>query len=147
MGSFGHQEAPRKKSRWKLVVGLVVGFMLLIGGCTLLLWRAVSGPIDAGNDFLAELQDADYGGAFALTDPDCFDGAGPGLLREVFGSAPIESYRLSTTSVDSTNGRTSGTTSGSITFAGGDDRTIELFLIDEGGWLVCGFDLGPPGSG
>jgi hypothetical protein len=137
----------KKRSVWKLVLGLIIGFMLLIGGCTFFVWRAVSGPIDAGNDFLAEVQAGDYAGAWALAEPDCFEGGGPGLLQEVFGPAPIDSYRLSSTSVDSTNGRTSGTTAGTITFSGGDVRTIELFLIDEDGWLVCGFDIGAPGSG
>lgn len=138
--------APKKKrSVWKLVLGLVIGFTLLIGGCTFFLWRAVSGPIDAGNDFLAEIEAGDFAGAWALAEPDCFEGGGPGLLQEAFG--PIEGYRLTSTSVDSTNGRTSGTTSGTITFPGADVRSIELFLIDEDGWLVCGFDIGAVGSG
>lgn len=137
----------KKRSVWKLVVGLILGFMLLIGGCTFFLWRAVSGPIDAGNEFLAAVQAEDFPAAWALSDPGCFDNAGPGVLEEAFGPVVIEAYRLTTSNVQLVEGVNTGTTSGEITFEPADTRTIDLFMVERDGWLVCGFDIGPPAGG
>ena len=139
-------EQPKKKrSVWKWVVGIILAFMLLIGGCTFVLWRAVSGPIDAGNDFLAELQDGDIEGAWALSDPTCFDEGIAAL--SVFDGVTIEAYRLSGTNVQVDNGNQTGSTSGTITLDGNDVRDIELFMVERDGWRVCGFDIGAASGG
>ena len=145
--SFAAPTVEKKRSRWRLVVGLIFGLMLLIGGCTFFLWRAVSGPIDAGNEFLAAVQGKDFDEAWELSDASCFDNAGPGAIEEIFGPVVIESYRLTSSNVDVSNGEQSGSTSGEITFGGGDTRTIELFMVESDGWLVCGFDVGSAPGG
>ena len=143
--SFPPPAEAKKSSAWKWVVGLLLVFLLLVGGCSFLVWRLASGPIDAGNEFLAELQQGDIDGALALSDPLCFGSEGQGLLEETFAGVEIESYRLTSTNVSYESGSQRGTTSGTITFAGGDERDISLFLVEREGWLVCGYDIGPAG--
>ena len=65
------------------------------------------------------------------------------MIENVFGPVVIESYRLSSTNVQLDEGVNTGTTSGEITFEVADTRTIELFMVESDGWLVCGFDIGP----
>lgn len=141
-GSAPGFEPPKKRSVWKWVVGVIAGFVLVVGGCSYLVLRAATGPINAGNDFLAELQAGDTAGAWALSDPACFEAEGIAAL-DVFAGARIEGYRLTTSNNQINNGNQRGTTSGTITFSGGDERDIELFLVNRDGWLVCGFDIGP----
>ena len=144
---ISYDAQPKKKSSvWKWVIGAFLVLVLLVGGCSVLVWRAVSGPIDAGNDFLAELQDGDIAGAWALSDSACFAGNGEETLQQTFGGLVSEEYRLTGSNVEFVNGDQRGTTSGTITFGGGDERDIELFMVESDGWRVCGFDIGPAGG-
>lgn len=141
----GTATAPRTgRPVGKILLGLALAFMLLIGGCSFLFWKAVSGPIDAANDFLAEVSSENYEAAWALSEPSCFEEDGPGQLATLFADTTVEGYSLSSTS---TSNGSSGEASGTITFAGGDERTIELRMRKTGDdWLVCGFDIGPKGG-
>ena len=132
---------------WKIILGLFLGLMLLVGGCTFFVWRAVSGPIDAGNEYLAAVQAGDFDAAWALSDSSCFAGGGPEQLASFFSERPIESFSLTGTSVNSNNGRSTGTASGTVELTGGDERSVELAMSKVGdNWLVCGIDVGGPGS-
>jgi len=136
--------APAKKSKWKLVVGLIIGLMVLIGACTVFVVRLASGPIDVSNDFLNAVQAGDFERAWALSDASCFvEDGGQERLEAVFAGETIEAYDLTSTNVQSTNGRSTGSASGTITLSGGDVRRITLTANKSGSdWRVCGFDLG-----
>lgn len=150
-GGFGGQPsfgappaaAPKKSNTWKVLLGLFLVLVLGIGGCTFAVWRFASGPIDASNDFLNAIQQEDFAGAWALSNPSCFPDGGPQQLESIFGPNPVESYDLNSTSVTNNTGEASGR----VTLAGGDERSISLSLTQvSDDWLVCGFDIGPPGS-
>lgn len=124
--------------------GAYCGPRALVGGCSFLFWQAVSGPIDWANDFLSEVQAEDYEAAWALSEANCFEGGGPSELASFFADTAVEEYSLTSTS---TSNGSSGAASGTITLAGGDERTIELTMTKTGDeWLVCGFDIGAPGG-
>lgn len=142
--AFAPPSQPAKKSnalKWVLAILLLI--VLGIGGCTFAFWRAVSGPIDASNDFLNAVQAEDFDRAWALSDPLCFPGSGPDDLAATFTGFSIESYNLSSSSVSNNSGESSGR----LTLVGGDERSVTVFVNQrDGDWLVCGFDIGARGS-
>ncbi len=131
-----------KRAWWKIALAVVLGGLLLIGGCTFAIFRAASGPIDTSNDFLALIKSGDFNGAAEMLDASCFaEGADAGLLRDAF-PFDVSSYNLSGTSVNSSNGNTVGSSNGSITFAGNETRDINFNLNKNGDWEICGFQIG-----
>lgn len=144
-GSYGG--APpvqaKKRSVWKLVVGLIVGAMLLMGACTFFVFRLASGPIDVSNEFLSAVQANDFDQAWALSDPSCFgQDDGQAQLEAAFANQTIESYNLQSTNVSNNNGVTRGASSGTVTLSGGDQRRITFVNTKVGDdWRVCGFDI------
>lgn len=149
-GAYGSPplaEPKKKRSAWKWILGIAAVLVLGIGGCTFALFRAVSGPIDLGNEYLAAVEARDFDQAWALSDSSCFEGGGPEQLAEIFANDSVTAYDLTGSSVNSTNGTTRGSTSGTVTFADDDERSIEILASKRGDdWLVCGFDIGAPGS-
>ena len=141
-------EPKKKRSAWKWLLGIMLVLVLGIGGCSYAFWQAVSGPIDAGNEYLAALEARDFEQAWVLSDPSCFPGGGPQQLAELFAVDVVTGYRLNGSNVSSTNGTTQGSTNGTVTFTGDDVRSIEIVLSKPGDdWRVCGFDIGAAGSG
>ena len=121
---------PKKKSNWwKWLLGIGLALVLGIGGCSYALFRAVSGPIDTGNEFLAAVQANNFDEAWALSDPSCFELTGPDELESFFAGEQVEAYRLSGTNVSSTNGVTTGSTTGTVTLSGNDVRSIDIFAL------------------
>lgn len=139
--------APKKKSSaWKWVLGVFLVLALGVGGCSFVFWQAVKGPIDAGNNYLAALEAQDFDQAWALSDPSCFEGGGPAQLAAVFGPDAVTAYDLNSSNVSSNNGSSTGSTSGTVTLGANDVRAIEINLSKRADdWLVCGFDIAPPG--
>lgn len=143
----GFDEPKKKRSVLKWVLGISLVLLLGIGGCSYAVFRAVSGPIDVGNEFLAAVQERDFERAWDLSDASCFEGGGEAQLAQIFGNDTITSYNLSQTNVNSSNGVTTGSTSGTVTLAGDDVRSIEIVARKSGDeWLVCGFDIAGPGG-
>ena len=64
----------------------------MIAGCAVLIWRLVSGPIDAANDFLADVAAEDYVAAAEHLDGSCFGPgeATPDAIRAFFGDAEAQ---------------------------------------------------------
>lgn len=129
-----------KRAWWKIALGVVLAAILLIGGCTVLLVRAVSGPIDAANEFLADIANQDFAAAAEHLDPNCFDGApSAAVLESEFGRG-LESYDLNSVSNDNNS---SGSASGTITRANFGTQPISFAMtkpFDD--WLVCGVQFG-----
>lgn len=129
-----------KRAWWKIALVVIGLGILLIGGCTMLVLRAVSGPIDAANEFLADLADQDFEAAVEHLDPACFSGGvSADVLESQFGRG-LESYNL--TSVSNDNNST-GTASGTITRSNFGTQPIDFAMTKSGDdWLVCGVSFG-----
>lgn len=141
-GSFGApvppvQATPPKRRRIWPWLAIPLVFALLIGGCSLALFLAVRPPADATNDYVALLDEGDYGAAYdslctavrQTIDRDTFIAQGP---ERVGGD--ITDYRFS--NVNRTNGvaDVSGTVS-----IDGVSRSVTYELVQEDGeWRVCG---------
>ncbi len=158
-GSAGHQgapagypgvpaAAPRRRRRWPWVVlGVVVLLGLLIGGCSVLLLRAVSPSIDAANEWMALVDeqrwDEAYGELCSSTQESQGADAVVPVLRQDFGDG-ITDYRLS--QYQNNNGNVS---IGGQVEIDGRDRSITLAMSDaDGTWRVCRYtfsaiDAGP----
>lgn len=133
--------AHNKKRRWPLIVGgILLAMLLFIGGCSLLLYRFTRGPIDAANEFLADVSAQQFSAASEHMDPSCFaaDQTSSEALRSFFGDT-VNAYDL--TNVSNENNLT-GTASGTITRTGFGQQSIAFQMTrsaDE--WLVCGFSV------
>ncbi|MEM9133514.1 MAG: hypothetical protein AAF962_16800 [Actinomycetota bacterium] len=129
-------EPPKKKRvpTWLLFLLMGGGLVLVLGACVgYFVFQAV-GEINRSNDFAAAWAERDYAELQTLVEPGC--GVASSDFEEFIGSSRITDYQFD--SVNVVNGDTF--TSGTITFDGSDERTIEL------GWqndLVCTFEIGP----
>lgn len=129
----------RKKRRWPwILVGILGLLVLLIGGCSWLVFRAASPSIDAANEWVALVDEQRWGEAYDALCPalraevDRADGEAE--LQNDFG-AGIDAYRIS--SFQNTNGNVS--VGGQIT-VGGDERPVTFRMDDDSGqWRVCGY--------
>lgn len=133
---------PQKKSRkwlWVLL-GIPLLALLGIGGCTAVLFRAVSGPIDATNAFVAELDEGDFDGAYqSLCQATRNAVPAEQWTAEIEAglSGDITDYRFTEASVSSVNGSSTAVVSGSIEI-GGLSRNVTYSLVEEGSeWRVC----------
>lgn len=136
-GPVHFQEPAKKRSVWKWILGLMALFVLGVGGCTLFVFNAVKGPIDAANEFLAAAEADDIVGVVNLssTSPDCFGSTARADLEEFLGPISVADYNLTSSYVSSNNGSTTGEVSGTIRDG---EQTINFLMVKEsGGWLVC----------
>ncbi len=138
---YGAPATPKKRRVWVWLLG-IFGFLALgIGGCSFLLFRAVSGPIDHANEFLAAIDAADYSTAASMVshDPGCFGENAQQDLSDYFGGVALTDYDLKSVNVSSTNGESTGDVSGTIEVEGQPKTTIKMGLVKEGGdWKLCG---------
>jgi len=140
-GGPAFQEPAKKSAVWKWILGVFVLFVLGVGGCSLLLFNAVKGPIDAANEFLAAAEAGDLAEVvnLASTDAKCFGSTAEADLEDFLAQVSISDYNLSSSYVNSLDGQTTGDVSGTIR-AG--DQTIAFRMVkvsDE--WLVCGIEI------
>ncbi len=137
-------DEPKKKRKiWPWILGIFMVMILGIGGCSYALFRAVSGQVDAANEFLAAVDNGDFDAAASLTSDssECFGSTAKADLVDFFSGNDIEDYNLNSSNVSSVNGRTTGEVSGTIT--SGDVFPIVFSMVKDGGdWLVCGLDVG-----
>lgn len=125
---------PEKKGRGCLfwaVLGFVL-LVLLVGGCGVVGWLLIRGPIDGTNEFLAEVAAGDYTGAEALVAPDCALTAAQ-IESDLGGLTDYQIFLASTGTGDATR------TGGTVTVAGNlQDFTAEMRDTDDG-WRVCSY--------
>jgi len=129
---------PPKKSRRTLWITLAVVFGVLalaVGSCTVWFISTVTAPVDTANEFLASIDRGNYADAIALSDPDCSQGMSQADLVATFRGADIE-YNLNNSSITNSN----ATVSGSFSVAGENLSTVEIYLRNNDGWRVCGFN-------
>ncbi len=140
-GPVHFQEPAKKRSVWKWIAGVVALFVLGVGGCSLLLFNAVKGPIDAANDFLAAAEAGDITEVVNLSSasPECFGPTVRADLESFLSQVSVSDYNLTSSFVSSDNGSTTGEVSGTI---GGGDQTIAFLMVkDSDDWLVCGLEV------
>jgi len=123
-----------------VVLGGVILLGVAIGGCSVLLLRAVSPSIDAANEWMAlvdeERWDEAYGELCSRTQQSQGVDVVVPVLRQDFG-AGVDSYRLS--QYQNNNGNVS---IGGEVEVGGQDRSITLDMSDaDGAWRVCGYNF------
>lgn len=117
-------------------MGLIFGALVLgVGSCTVWFVSTVKAPVDKSNEFLAAIGSGDYAGAVALSDPGCNQGMSTPGLTAAFQGADI-TYNLNDSSITDSN----ATISGSFAMVGQNVSTIQIFLLNNDGWKVCGFN-------
>jgi hypothetical protein len=130
----------KRSSLWKILLGVFIAAVVLIGGCSFVLFRAVSGPIDLSNEFLAEVAADDFDAAFDRLDSRCFEDVDRDELRAFLD--PVASYDLRSASVTNTTGINTGEVTGSATFDDGQDYAVTFELVDRGqGWAICSVSI------
>jgi hypothetical protein len=138
-GTFGGQSigpTPSKKKRkwWKIILGLFLVLVLLIGGCTAVVIKAARGVVGEGNKFLSAL--------YTGTD-DAMKHACPGARREsiaLLRSALVKegwvgTKRLNSFSTNSTSGVTTGEVSGSVQLSNG-PHAVAIAIEKKPDWCV-----------
>lgn len=129
--------APESKKRswitWLLVIGGIVALLIVgIAACVFLLVGSLTAPVDASNEFLADLNAEKFAEAMTRTDPGCSGLSADGLAGS-FGGANL-SYNLSSSSIINSN----ATVTGTISFDGSPNDVVTLSLREVGDeWLVC----------
>lgn len=132
-----------KKSRTGLIIGLAVGIPLaliaVVVVIVILFVNSVSGPADATNEFLAALKSGDTA---AIKSVSCNELITSGELDSLDSQlealeptrGTIESYNISSSSIENSTGKASGT----LTFTKGVTKTVDAQLVQEDGkWKVC----------
>lgn len=135
-------ESPAKKRRlwlW-LLLGLPLLGLLGIGGCSAVLYRAVRGPIDATNDYVAKLDNGDLGGAYdslCSTEQASFTEGQFIAATEAELGDEITGYRFSSASITNSNGAQSATVRGRLEIDGVSRATSFNLIKEAGEWRVC----------
>ena len=137
-------EPARKRKVWPWIVGVFAFLLLGIGGCTFFFVQATTGPIDQANEFLAALAENDREAAADMlsTSSACFGENAAADLDTAVGDDQVTGYNLTSTSINTSNGLTSGEAAGTIDI--NDERGIPIqFLMTKEGddWKVCGFSV------
>jgi hypothetical protein len=132
----GRPDRPRRRRRWPLVLGLVLGsiVVLSIGGAVLFVTK-VKPPIDATNEFLAAIEADEFDAAFdelCSVDQDEFT---PDGLETLFGLGFLDDYSVNPFDVDLNGDRAKVSFDAEGT---GDTDYFEITLRKEDGdWRVC----------
>ena len=125
-----------KALKWILLGcgGAVVLGVVAIGGCAILIMNLTKAPVEASEKFLTAMGAADWAGAKAAADP-----AVGASLESVAKTNPAvwgKEWSVSGRSINSNNGVTTGVVTVSLKGTDGTSRTVEMTLLDSGGWKV-----------
>ncbi len=141
----GYGMAPVQKGRrkWPFVVGgILLLFVLLIGGCTVLLVKATGGATKEANAFLADLSSSPAAGATHGCQGAGMDEAAlTGVLDNLKGGGWTGQKNLTGTSVSSTNGTTTAVVRGTIEMTSGATPVV-VALNKPSKWCISGLNVG-----
>lgn len=134
--------APARRSNWwKWLLAVFVGLIVLGGGCSYLVFRAVRGPVDATNDFFAAVNDGDLSLAASLvsTDPSCSFASDPeGAIDQQFTGITVQSYFFAGATVNTGDGASAAEVIGLVTTLEEGDVSYTVDMLQEGdSWKVC----------
>lgn len=143
-GSEIVEEKPKKK-KWPWVLGILGVLLLGIGGCTFIFVRAALGPINEANDFLADVRDGNTTAAVDSIAPVCRPGDPAGIAAEL-GRLNITDFNMNDTTINSSDGESTGTASGSVVSNGVQTPAFFQLRRVDGDWRICEFQIGPVSS-
>lgn len=134
--------APPKKKTWLwILLGFFAFALLGIGGCSFLLFRAASAPVNASNDFMALVSEDRGNEAYDQLAPLCQTND-RAAFEQLVNDVNPDSYNLNSVSVNS-SGDNTAVVEGTVTIGGSaQGARFDLQEID-GDWRVCQFILGP----
>lgn len=133
-----------KRSVWKWVLVAVAALVVLVGGCSLFVFRSLKEPVDVTNDFMNAVQNDDWTKALALVDtsPACFGETAQADLETFFGGETIQDYSFLNSFVEAGGGPTMATVTGAVTGAESGEVAVSVVLIEtDDDWLVCGLSV------
>ncbi len=142
-GAPGAETAPPpKKKTWLWILLGFFGIAILgIGGCSVLLFRAASAPVNAGNDFMTLITEDRGAEAYDQLAPLC-QANDRAAFEQFVNAINPESHNLNNVSVNST-GQNTAVVEGTVTIAGAaQGARLDLQEVDDE-WRVCQFILGP----
>lgn len=138
---------PPKKQRWVwwLVAAVAAGWVLLIAGIVALVIFFISflshnvGPArDATNEYFAAIKAHDWATAQDHLSASLRAAVKPADLQATWtrreqADGPIDRFTITNTSVNTTNGRSTATVSGTLYYTGGASDPKTVTLVKEGG--------------
>lgn len=131
---------PRGGGVFKWIVIGCLGMMLLagigIGGCLFAIVKLTAAPVKAGEEFLQAMSTADAAKARGLCEASV-------PVEDLLKDAPVwgTGWTITGRYINTNNGVTTSTVTASIPGKDGKSRTVELSLIDKGGWKVMGVKI------
>ncbi len=132
--TFAPTPTKKKRKWWKIILGLFLALVLLIGGCTAIVIKAARGVVGEGNQFLSALyksnEDATKEACAGAKREDI------AVLRsELLKQGWVGSKNLNSFSTNSANGVSSGEVSGTVRLTDGPHRVI-LTIEKNPDWCV-----------
>jgi hypothetical protein len=130
-----------KRSVWKWVLVAVIALVVLVGGCSLFVFRSLKEPVDVTNDFMNAVQNDDWPKAMSLVDTSswCFGETAQADIETFFGGQTIQDYSFLSSFVEAGGGPTMAEVTGAVTTADTGEVAVSVVLIEtEAEWLVCG---------
>jgi hypothetical protein len=130
----------RRRRPWIwLLVGAVVAILGLAVASGTIWITKLKPPIDAANDYLRDLSDADYASAFDQLCPAEQVDASPEGLAGAVADLDIDEYDVSPFDVDRDGSRATAKVDLTPDDIGGDDTFVRLRLREiDGEWRPCG---------
>ena len=131
----------RRLRVWHVIVLVVLACTAAGGGCVALIFSLTRPVVTAGDTFMTALKDGDFEAAYAMGTPELREELGsPQQLETLFGARRPESWSWWNRKIENQ----SGTVAGRVTYAGGGESEVTLFLLSVAGdWKVSGFRMNP----
>ena len=144
-GTEGAIVEKKKSKTWLWVLLGFVGLLVLLGvGCTALLVRAASGPVDAGEDFMELVEAGNGSAAYESLAPLCQTNNRP-AFEQLVVDLNVDGFSLNSlpTSLETQQGGTAkSVVNGTATVAGA-QQSVRLDMEEvDGDWRVCMFIVG-----
>lgn len=131
----------RSGRRWPLILaGLIGAFLLGLAASPLVFDRTGEGAVEVANEFMADIRNENWKGAWNHVDRDCTlfrDGD----LREIFGglnlSYTLTESRIEVSSIPVFNSRFATVSGGVSSTDGPTERLMIVLEKTDGTWGVC----------
>lgn len=134
-------EGKRRWKAWHIVAAVLLGATIAGGGVVALVFSLTRPVVTASDTFMTALKDGNFEAAYAMgTTPLQGELGSAQRLGAMFATVRPAAWSWSNRSIR--NG--AGTVSGSVTYTGGHQGTVIIFLLPEGDdWKISGFRMNP----
>ncbi len=131
----------RRLRVWHVIAALVLGVAAMGGGCVALVFSLTRPVVIAGDTFMTAMKDGDFEAAYAMATPALREELGsPQQLEALFGARRPASWTWWNRQIQNQT----GSVAGRVTYAGGGESQVVLFLLSVAGdWKVSGFRMNP----